>query len=137
MPQGRAPRRHRTGLARRLWAHADAVGRVLEFDGRSHEIVGVVGETRVRMAMGARRFSVLALVLRSGMTWAASGVVLGLIGAWSIGHIVSRLLFDVSATDPLTFTLTAFALMGAAVVACTMPALRATRIDPVIALRGD
>jgi putative ABC transport system permease protein len=241
------------GLARRIWANADAVGRVLEFDGRSHEIVGVVGDTRgsdgtargggldrdpqpvlyisaaqfpqgtfslvirtdstlqamlpavraavreieptlpipglrplgewiadsaapprltttlagafagaalfltivgiygvmsyavsqrtqeigVRVAMGARRISVIGLVLRSGMTWAAGGIVLGLIGARSISRVVSSLLFDVSATDPLTFAVTALALMGVAALACMVPALRATRIDPVIALRGD
>jgi len=240
-------------LARRLWTNADGVGRVLEFDGRSHEIVGVVGDTRgsdgtarggsldrgpqpvlyissaqfpqgtvslvirtdatghailpairaavreieptlpipdlrplgdwiaesaaaprltttlagafagaalfltvvgiygvmsyavsqrtqeigVRVALGARRISVIRLVLRSGMTWASGGIVLGLIGAWSISRVVSSLLFDVSATDPVTFALTALALTVVAVLACTMPALRATRIDPVIALRAD
>jgi predicted permease len=240
-------------LARTLWANADAVGRVLEFDGRSHEVVGVVGDTRgsdgtargggldrgpqpviyissaqfpqgtfslvirsdatlqatlpairsvvreieptlpipelrplpdwiaestaaprltttlagafaaaalfltvvgiygvmsygvsqrtqeigVRVAMGARRVSVIGLVLRSGMTWAAGGIGLGLVGAWASSRGISSLLFDVSATDPLTFALTAVALTVVAVLACTVPALRATRIDPVIALRGD
>jgi ABC-type antimicrobial peptide transport system permease subunit len=87
--------------------------------------------------MGARRISVLALVLRSGMTWAGGGIVLGLLGAWSISRAVSSLLFGVSATDPVTFALAAGALAGVAALACTVPALRATRIDPVIALRGD
>jgi ABC-type antimicrobial peptide transport system permease subunit len=71
------------------------------------------------------------------MTWAGAGIMLGLLGAWSLSRVIGSLLFDVSATDPFTFALTALALTGVAALACTMPALRATRIDPVIALRGD
>jgi predicted permease len=241
------------GLARTLWGNSDAVGRVLEFDGRTHEVVGVVEDTRgsdgtakgggldrgpqpvlylssaqfpqatislvirtdatlpailpavraairqleptlpvpdlrpldewiaesaaaarlttavaaafaaaalflttvgiygvlsyavgqrtqemgVRIALGAPRPSVVALVLRGGMTWAGAGIASGLAGAWSLSRAIGSLLFDVSATDPFTFATTAVALAGVAALACTMPALRATRIDPVIALRGD
>jgi putative ABC transport system permease protein len=241
------------GLARRLWPDADAIGRVLEFDGRSHEVVGVVGDIRgsdgtargggldrdpgavlylssaqfpqntvslvirtdtqlhailpairaavrdiepaqplpdlrrldewiaesaaqsslttilsaafavaalfltavgiygvtsyavsqrtqeigVRMAIGAAPPSVVGLVLRGGMTWAGGGIVLGLLGAWSVSRGIASLLFDVSAADPLTFAVTACALAGVAGLACTVPAIHATRIDPVIALRGD
>jgi putative ABC transport system permease protein len=240
-------------LARTLWANGEAIGRVLEFDGRSHDVVGVVGDTRgsdgtarggsldrppqpvlyvssaqvrqgtislvirtdatlqtilpairaavreieptlpipelrpldewitestaqarltttlagafagaalfltivgiygvmsyavsqrtqeigVRIAIGARRTSVVGLVLRAGMTWAGGGIMLGLLGAWALSRVIGSLLFDVSATDPLTFAMTAGALTGVAALACTVPALRATRIDPVIALRGD
>jgi predicted permease len=242
------------GLARRLWADADASGRVLEFDGRSHEVVGVVDDIRgmdgtgargggldrdpaavlylssaqfpqnnvslvirtdaqapamvpairaalreidpaqpvpdlrrleegiaestaqprltttvagtfavaallltavgiygvlsytvsqrtqeigVRMAMGATRASVVGLVLRGGMAWAASGIALGLLGAWAVSRTIASLLFDVSAADPLTFVVTALALGGVAGLACTVPAIRAIRIDPIVALRGD
>jgi putative ABC transport system permease protein len=242
------------GLARRLWADADAIGRVLEFDGRRHEVVGVVEGIRgnegigtrgggldrdptatlylssaqfpqntvslviradaqlqailpairaavrevepaqpipdlrrldewiaesaaqprltttlagafavaalfltavgiygvisyavsqrtqeigVRMAIGAARTSVVGLVLRGGMTWAGGGIVLGLLGAWSVSRAIASLLFDVSAADPLTFAVTALALAGVGGLACTVPAIRATRIDPVIALRCD
>jgi putative ABC transport system permease protein len=240
-------------LARSLWPDGDAIGRVLEFDGRSHEIVGVVGDIRgsdgtargggldrdpnpvlyvssaqvpqgtisivirtaatlpailpsiraavreieptlpipdlrpldhwiaesaaqprltttlasafagaalcltivgiygvisyavgqrtqefgVRIALGARRASVIGLVLRTGMTWAGGGIVIGLLGSWSMSRAISSLLFDVSATDPFTFIATASAVTGAATLACLSPAIRATRIDPVIALRGD
>jgi len=240
-------------LARRLWANGNSIGRVLEFDGRSHEVVGVAGDIRgsdgtargggldrdpqpvlyvssaqfpqgtislvirtdatvqailpairaavrkiepalpipdlrpldewiaesaaqarltttlavafagaalfltivgiygvisyavgqrtqeigVRIALGAPRASVLGVVLRGGMAWAGGGIVLGLLGAWSMSRAITSLLFDVSATDPFTFALTAFAVTGVAVLACTVPALRATRVDPVIALRGD
>jgi predicted permease len=241
------------GLARQLWARTDAIGRVLEFDGRSHEVVGIVGNIRgsdgtarggsvdrepqpvlylsssqfpqgtislvirtdatlqailptiraairqieptlpvpelrrldewiaesaaqprlttnlaaafasaalfltivgiygvtsyavgqrtqeigVRIAMGARRSSVIGLVLRGSMTWAAAGISVGLLGAWSMSRAMTSLLFDVSATDPFTYVLSALALAGVAALACTVPAVRATRIDPVIALRGD
>jgi predicted permease len=241
------------GLARRLWTNADPIGRVLELDGRSHNVVGVVGDIRgsegtargggldrapaavvylsspqlpqntfalviradthlqailpairaavreidpaqpvpglrhldewisesaaqprltttlagafaaaallltavgiygvvsyavsqrtqeigVRMAIGAARSSVVGLVLRGGMTWAGAGIVLGLLGAWSISRASASLLFEVSAADPLTFALTAVALTGVAVLACTVPAIRATRIDPLTALRDD
>jgi predicted permease len=241
------------GLARRLWADADAIGRVLEFDGRRHDVVGVVEDTRgtegtargggldrdpgavlylssaqfpqntvslvirtdaqlrailpairagvreidpaqpvpelrrldewigesaaqprltttlagafalmalfltavgiygvisyrvsqrtqeigVRMAIGATRTSVVGLVLRAGMAWAGAGIVLGLLGAWSASRAIASLLFDVSAADPLTFAVTAWALAGVAGLACTVPAIRATRIDPVVSLRGD
>jgi putative ABC transport system permease protein len=241
------------GLARRLWANGDAVGRILEVEGRSHDVVGVVGDIRgsegtargggldrdpsavlylssaqfpqntvslviradthpeailpairaavreidaaqpipglrpldewiaetteqprltttlasafavaallltavgiygvishsvsqrtqeigVRMAIGAARTSVVGLVLRGGMTWAAGGIVLGLLGAWAASRAIAGLLFDTSAADPLTFGVTAFGLAGVAALACMVPAIRATRIDPVIALRGD
>ncbi len=241
------------GLARRLWRNVDGIGHVLEFDGRTHEVVGVVGDIRgsdgtarggsldrdpqpvlylssaqfpqdtislvirtdatpqailpairgaireieptlpipdprpldewiaesaaqsrltttlaaafagaalfltivgiygviayavsqrtqeigVRIAIGAPRASVLGLVLRASMIWAAAGVVAGLLGAWSLSRAINSLLFGVSATDPLTFVLTALTLTGVAAMACTVPAIRATQIDPVIALRGD
>jgi cell division protein FtsX len=94
-------------------------------------------EIGVRMAIGAARTSVVVLVLRGGMTWAGGGIVLGLLGAWSVSRAIASLLFDVSAADPLTFAVTALALAGVAGLACTLPAIRATRIDPVIALRAD
>ena len=108
-------------------------------------IVGVISyavgqrtqEIGVRIALGARRASVIGLVLRSGMTWAGGGIAIGLLGAWSMNRAIGSLLFNVSATDPLTFAGTAFALTSVAALASALPAIRATRIDPVNALRGD
>lgn len=94
-------------------------------------------EIGVRMALGADRTSVIALVLKTGMMWAVGGIAIGLLGAWSISRAIKSLLFDVSATDPVTFALTAFVLVGVAALACVIPAIRAIRIDPAIALRGD
>lgn len=241
------------GLVRRLWADANAVGRVIEFDGRSHEVVGVAADIRgsegtargggldrdpnavvylssaqfpqstvslvirtdtqleailpairaavrdidpaqpipelrrleewiaestaqqrlttalagafafaallltavgiygvmsygvsqrtqeigVRMAVGAARASVVGLVLREGMTWGGAGIVIGLLAAWSTSRAVASLLFDISAADPLTFAVSALALAGVAGLACAVPAARATRIDPMNALRSE
>jgi ABC-type antimicrobial peptide transport system permease subunit len=103
----------------------------------SHGVSQRTQEIGVRVAIGATRRSVIGLVLRGGMTWAGAGIVLGLLGAWSISRAVASLLFNVSPADPLTFGLTALALTGVAVLACTVPAVRATRIDPLTAMRGD
>ena len=80
----------------------------------------------MRIAVGAGRSSVVALVLREGMTWAGCGVVLGLLGAWSFGKAIGALLFDVTATDPLTFGVTASMAVTMAALACLVPAVRAT-----------
>jgi ABC-type antimicrobial peptide transport system permease subunit len=79
----------------------------------------------------------VGLVLQRGMTWAGAGIGLGLLGAWSASRAVTSLLFDVSAADPLTFAVAALALAAVAALACMVPAIRATRIDPVMARRGD
>jgi hypothetical protein len=94
-------------------------------------------EIGVRIALGARRASVIGLVLRGGMTWAAGGIALGLVAAWSLSRTITNLLFGISATDPVTFVLTALILTGVAALACAVPAIRATRIDPLIALRAE
>jgi cell division protein FtsX len=94
-------------------------------------------EIGVRMAIGAARASVVGLILRAGLTWACSGIALGLLAAWATSRSIGSLLFGVSAADPLTFALTALGLTGVAGLACVVPAIRATRIDPVIALRAD
>jgi predicted permease len=241
------------GLARRLWTNGDAVGRILDVEGRSHEVVGVVGDIRgsegtarggsldrdpsavlylpaaqfpqntmslviradahleavlpairaavreidaaqpipgfrpldewiaetteqprlttmlagafavaallltavgiygviahsvsqrtqeigVRMAIGAARISVIGLVLRAGMTWAVGGIALGLVAASAASRAIAGLLFETSAADPLTFGVTALAVAGVASLACLVPAIRATWIDPVMALRGE
>jgi putative ABC transport system permease protein len=94
-------------------------------------------EIGVRMAMGAARTAVVRLVLRGSMTWAGGGIALGLLGAWIVSRAIASLLFHVSARDPLTFVAAGFALSALALLACAVPAVRATRIDPIIALRSD
>jgi putative ABC transport system permease protein len=94
-------------------------------------------EIGVRMALGAARSDVLGLVLRQGLTLAALGVVLGLLGALALTRVLQAQLFGIAATDPLTFVSVAGVLLAVATVATLLPALRATRVNPVQALRYE
>ncbi len=97
---------------------------------RSHEI-------GIRMALGARRRDVLNLVVTQGLKLVIVGVAIGLGGAFALTRVMSSLLFSVSATDPLTFVVTAVALSGVALAASFIPARRATKVDPMISLRYE
>ncbi|MGH8095003.1 MAG: FtsX-like permease family protein [Chthoniobacterales bacterium] len=94
---------------------------------RTHEI-------GIRMALGAQRSDVLGLVVRQGMTLAAIGVVAGLAGAFGLTRMIANLLFGVGASDPTTFIGISFLLLAVAFIACYLPARRAAKLDPVIAL---
>jgi len=94
-------------------------------------------EIGVRVALGASPRSVLQLVVGQGMALAVAGVVLGLIGAFVLTRLMAAVLFEVRATDPVTFATVVVVLLGAALVASWLPARRALRIDPVQALRYD
>jgi predicted permease len=97
---------------------------------RTHEI-------GVRMALGAKRVDVLHLVLSEGIATAAGGVAVGLAGAAALTGVMSTLLFGITARDPLTFGTGAVLLLVVAVLASYIPALRATRVEPVTALRAE
>jgi predicted permease len=94
-------------------------------------------EIGIRVALGAQRSDVLRLVINQGMVFVGSGVVAGLVGSVGLTRLMSALLFGVSPTDAGTFTSVAFLLAGIALLACWIPARRATRLDPVIALRTE
>ncbi|HYO15125.1 MAG TPA: FtsX-like permease family protein, partial [Thermoanaerobaculia bacterium] len=95
-----------------------------------------VHEFGIRMAIGARRGDVLGLVLRQGMGLVAAGVLLGMAGALGVTRLLKALLFGVEATDPLTFVAVPAVLALVALLACWLPARRAARLDPLVALKG-
>lgn len=94
-------------------------------------------ELALRIALGANPRNVLALVLSQGLKLTFLGVLLGLVGAASMTHWLKGLLYGVSAADPLSFMATAFSLIAVALLACWIPARRAIRVDPMIALRAE
>jgi putative ABC transport system permease protein len=94
-------------------------------------------EIGVRMALGAQRSDVLGLVAREGMTIALAGIGAGLAAAFAISRVIASLLYGIQAHDLITFTSVAGVLLFVAAIACYVPAIRATRIDPIVALRYE
>jgi putative ABC transport system permease protein len=92
-------------------------------------------EIGVRMALGAPQASVLRLILRQGLSVALSGVLVGVAGSLLVGRLLGRLLYGVSGSDPISVADAAFVLLGVALLACYLPARRASRADPLVALR--
>ena len=103
----------------------------------SYSVTQRTREIGVRIALGAQPENVLRMVLREGMFLAAAGIVLGIAGALALGRVLRSLLFEIKPSDPATFVGVAIALALVALAACYIPARRAMRVDPMVALRYE
>jgi putative ABC transport system permease protein len=102
----------------------------------SYSVTQRTREIGIRMALGAERTAVLRMVLGQAMTLTVAGIAAGAAGAWAVTRLMQKLLFGVEPSDPLTFVVVAAVLAAVAACAAAVPALRATRVDPAIALRA-
>jgi putative ABC transport system permease protein len=103
----------------------------------SYSVVQRTHEIGIRMALGAQQDDVLKMVVKRGMSLAGVGVILGAAASFGLTPLISRLLFGVSPSDPVTFLAVAVLLMSVALFANYIPARRATQVDPMVALRCE
>jgi predicted permease len=132
-----APRRLITELLGFFSTLALALAAIGLYGVIAYSVVQRTQEIGIRMAIGAQRRDVLALVLGGGLKLVLLGVAIGLAGAFALTRVLQSFLYGVSATDPLSFVGNAALLLAVATAACLLPALRATKVDPLAALRAE
>jgi putative ABC transport system permease protein len=103
----------------------------------SYSVEQATHDISVRLALGAARRDIMRLVLGQGMKLAGAGLVLGTAGAFGASRLLAKMLYGVKPTDPSTYAVVAAALGAIALVACYLPARRAMRLDPILALKQD
>jgi predicted permease len=130
-------RRVQSGLLSGLAALALVLATVGIYGVMAYLVAQRTQEMGIRMALGAQRMDVLALIIGKGMKIAFLGIVIGLIGAATLTRLMASLLFGISSADPPTYGGVSLLLLIVALFACYIPARRATRIDPVLALRAE
>lgn len=132
-----APAQFRTRLLSAFAATALALAMIGLYGVLAFAVTQRTREIGVRIAIGAPRRALFGSVVRRGLVLVACGVVAGLAAALAMSHLMAPLLFDVNPTDPLVFTVVPLLLISAGIAACSVPARRATRVDPLVALREE
>ena len=135
--QSITPERFRTLLLSLFAAIALALGAVGIYGVISYTVSSRRHEIGVRVALGGTRADILRLVLGSGLRLIALGVVIGIMAALALGRYIGTLLYGVSAADPLSFAVVSMLLVGCGLASCYVPARRATRVEPMEALRYE
>jgi putative ABC transport system permease protein len=132
-----ADRRYTTGLLALFAVFGVVLAGIGVYGVVSYVVAQRTGEIGLRMALGARRSDVLWMVIEQGLAMAAGGAVVGLLGAWIFRKVVAQLVFGISPSDPATFFAAALLLVAFAVAASYVPARRAAKVEPMVALRYE